>query len=165
MEHPCRLCTGQRRSTSQVWRAWDYWLVWSFIYKNSWTTATAAAATTTQIATALCNTYHGGGGGGGGEGEGCMPQKLNRDQINRPWKSRRHKTFRGVRRCATPEKLLNLWSSNCWKCIGIINPTVTNDVTLYHFKSLSIPSDGLFWLLGMGRGGGGCAPRAPRATP
>ena len=57
------------------------------------------------------------------------------------------KGFREVRVHASPEKIRNLRSSNCWKCIQIVNPTTTT-LFLYHFKSFTIPSGGSFWLLG-----------------
>ena len=69
------------------------------------------------------------------------------------------KSFREVRAHASPEKIRNLRSSNCWKCIQIVNATATT-LFLYHFKSFTIPSGGPFWLFG---GGGACAPRAPPA--
>ena len=43
----------------------------------------------------------------------------------------------------------NLRSSNCWKCIQIVNPTTTT-LYLYYFISFSIQSGGLFWFLGEG---------------
>ena len=55
---------------------------------------------------------------------------------------------------ASPDKIRNLRSSNCWKCIEIVNLTITV-LFLYHFKYFSIPSGGPFCLLG-----GACAPRA-----
>ena len=48
------------------------------------------------------------------------------------------------------KKNRNLRSSNCWKCIEIVNPTTTT-LFLCHFKSFTIPS-GPFRLFG----GGGC---------
>ena len=42
--------------------------------------------------------------------------------------------------------------SNFWKCTEIVNPTITT-LFLYHFKPFTIPSGGLFWLLGVGGGG------------
>ena len=48
---------------------------------------------------------------------------------------------RGVRGHAPPEKIRNLRSSNCWKCIEIINPII-NVLFLYHFKYFTIPSGG-----------------------
>ena len=56
---------------------------------------------------------------------------------------------------ALPEKIQNLRSSNCWKCIEIVNLTTTL-LFLYHFKYFIIPSGGPFWLLG-----GACAPPLP----
>ena len=53
----------------------------------------------------------------------------------------------------------NLMSSNCWKCIQIVNPTTTT-LVLYHFKFFTIPSGGHFWLL---EGGGGV--RGVRGVP
>ena len=44
------------------------------------------------------------------------------------------------------KKIRNLRSSNCWKCIQIVNPTTTT-LVLYHFKSFTILSGGPFWLL------------------
>ena len=55
----------------------------------------------------------------------------------------------GVRGHAPPEKIRNLRSSNCWKCIEIANLTITL-LYLYDFKSFTIPSGGPFWLLGGG---------------
>ena len=49
--------------------------------------------------------------------------------------------------CSPGKKIRNLRSSNCWKCIEVVNPTITT-LLLYHFKSLTIPSGGPFWLLG-----------------
>ena len=46
---------------------------------------------------------------------------------------------------------------NCWKCIEIVNPTITT-FFLYHFEFFTIPSGGPFWLLGRGV-------RAPPAHP
>ena len=60
------------------------------------------------------------------------------------------------------EKIRNLRSSNCWKCIQIVTPTTTT-LVLYHFKFFTIPSGGPFWLLG-GRGGRGWV-RTPRNPP
>ena len=56
------------------------------------------------------------------------------------------------------KKIRNLRSSNCWKCIQIVNPNITT-LFLYDFESFTIPSGGPFWLLG--GGGGSCSPRAP----
>ena len=56
------------------------------------------------------------------------------------------KGFREVRGHAPWENIRNLRSSNCWKCIEIVNPTTTT-LFLYH-KSFMIPSGGPFWLLG-----------------
>ena len=64
----------------------------------------------------------------------------------------------GVRGHASPEKIRNLRSSNCWKCIEIANLTITL-LYLYDFKSFTIQSGGPFWLLG----GGACAPTHPPA--
>ena len=50
---------------------------------------------------------------------------------------------RGVRGHASPEKIRNLRSSNCWKCIKIVNLTITV-LFLYHFKYFTIPSGGPF---------------------
>ena len=44
---------------------------------------------------------------------------------------------------AHPEKIRNLRSSNCWKCIAIANVTITL-LFLYDFKSFTIPSGGPF---------------------
>ena len=46
----------------------------------------------------------------------------------------------------SPGKNRNLRFSNCWKCIEIVNPTITT-LFFYHFKSFTIPSGGPFWLL------------------
>ena len=40
---------------------------------------------------------------------------------------------------ASPEKIRNLRSSNCWKCTGIVNLAITV-LFLYHFKYFTIPS-------------------------
>ena len=58
---------------------------------------------------------------------------------------------------APPEKIQNLRSSNCWKCIEIVNLIVTL-LFLYHLKYFTIPSGRPFWLLG-----GACTPHAPPA--
>ena len=50
------------------------------------------------------------------------------------------KGFKGIRGHATPKNIKHLRSSNCWKCIEIVNPTTTT-LFLYHFKSFTIPSD------------------------
>ena len=55
------------------------------------------------------------------------------------------------------KKNRNLRSSNFWKCIKIVNRTVTT-LFLYHSKSFTILSGGPFWLLG------GCV-RTPRTPP
>ena len=55
----------------------------------------------------------------------------------------------------------DLRSSNCWKCIGIVNLTITT-LFFYHFKSFTIPSGGPFWLLG---GGGGRVRAHPALSP
>ena len=68
----------------------------------------------------------------------------------------------GVRGHAPPEKNRNLKTSNCWKCVEIVNPTITA-LYLGHFKSFTVPSGGPFWLLG--GGGGACAPLAPLLLP
>ena len=47
------------------------------------------------------------------------------------------------------KKVRNLRSSNCCKCIQIVNLNTTT-LFLYHFKSFTIPSGGPFWLLGEG---------------
>ena len=60
------------------------------------------------------------------------------------------------------KKNRNLRSSNCWKCIEIVNLTITL-LFLYHFKYSTIPSGGPFWILG-GRGVGVCV-RAHPAHP
>ena len=60
---------------------------------------------------------------------------------------------RGFRGHAPPEKIRNLRSSNCWKCIEIINPII-NVLFLYHFKYFTIPSGG----------GGGCVRTPPLPT-
>ena len=65
------------------------------------------------------------------------------------------KVLWGLLRHGSLGKNRNLRSSNCWKCIEIVNLTITT-LFLYHFKSFTIPSGGPFWLLG-----GVCAPRAP----
>ena len=39
------------------------------------------------------------------------------------------------------KKIRNLRSSNCWKCIEIVNPII-NVLFLYHFKYFTIPSGG-----------------------
>ena len=57
--------------------------------------------------------------------------------------------FREVRGHAPQEKIRDLRSSNCWKCIEIVNPTTTT-LFLYHFKSFTIRLGGPFWLLGRG---------------
>ena len=59
--------------------------------------------------------------------------------------------FWGVPGDASPEKIRNLRSSNCWKCTEIVNLTITV-LFLYHFKYFTIPLGGPFWFL---RGGGG----------
>ena len=54
------------------------------------------------------------------------------------------------------KKIRKLRSSSCWKCIKIVNPSITT-LFLYHFKYLrSHQAD----LLALG-GGGACAPRPP----
>ena len=45
------------------------------------------------------------------------------------------------------KKNRNLRSSNCRKCIEIVNLTITL-LFLYHFKCFTIPSGGPFWLPG-----------------
>ena len=67
------------------------------------------------------------------------------------------KGFREVRGHATPEKIRNLRSSNCWKCIQIVNPATTT-LVFYHFKSFTIAPGGPFLPLG------GCV-RTPRTPP
>ena len=64
----------------------------------------------------------------------------------------------GGRGHVPPEKIRNLRSSNCWKCIEIVNLTITL-LFLYHLKYFTISSGGPFWLLG-----GGCV-RTPRTPP
>ena len=71
------------------------------------------------------------------------------------------KGFREVRGHAPSEKMRNWRPSNCWKCIGIVNPTTTT-LILYHLEFFTIPLGGNFWLLG---GGGACAPREPPPLP
>ena len=60
----------------------------------------------------------------------------------------------GAGACSTGKKYINLRSSNCWKYIEIVNPTITT-LFLYHFKSFTIPSGRTF-----GSWGVACAPRA-----
>ena len=59
---------------------------------------------------------------------------------------------------APPEKNRNLRSSNCWKCIEIVNLTITL-LFLYRFKYFTIPSGGPFWLLD------GCVRTPPTHEP
>ena len=61
--------------------------------------------------------------------------------------------FLGGPEACSPVKNRNLRYSNCWKCIEIVNPTITT-LVLYHFKSFTIPSGGPFWF-----------PRAPPPPP
>ena len=55
----------------------------------------------------------------------------------------------GYQQCAhsPPKQIRNLRSSNCWKCIQIVNPNTT--LVLYHFKFFTIPSGRPFCLLGV----------------
>ena len=53
----------------------------------------------------------------------------------------------GVRRQAPPEKFRNLRFSKCWKCVEIVNPTITA-LYLGHLQFFTVPSGGPFWLLG-----------------
>ena len=69
------------------------------------------------------------------------------------------KGFGGSRDMLPRKKIRNLRSSNCWKCIEVVNFTITV-LFLYHLKYFTIPSGGPFWLFG-GGGGSACAPRAP----
>ena len=71
------------------------------------------------------------------------------------------KGSREVRGHAPPEKIRNLRSLSCWKCIQIVNPNTTTSF-LYHFKSFRIPSGGPFLLLG-GGGRGAYAPPCQQA--
>ena len=57
------------------------------------------------------------------------------------------KGFGGSQRMLLRKKTWNLRSSNCWKCIEIVNHTITM-LFLYNFKYFTIPSGGPFWLLG-----------------
>ena len=68
--------------------------------------------------------------------------------------------FWGVPGHASLEKIWNLRSSNCWKCIKILNLTITV-LFLYHFRYFTIPSGGAFWLLG----GSVRTPRTPPPLP
>ena len=61
--------------------------------------------------------------------------------------------------CSPGKKIRNWRSLNCWKCIEIVNPTITT-LFLYHFRYFTIPSGGPFWLLG-----GGVRAPALRAPP
>ena len=45
------------------------------------------------------------------------------------------------------EKIRNLRSSNCWKCMEIVNPTTTT-LFLFHFKSSYDPIRRTFLALG-----------------
>ena len=59
------------------------------------------------------------------------------------------------------EEIRNLRSSNCWKCIESVNPTIT---TLFLYIILIILRSHQaerFGSWGVGGGGGACAPRAP----
>ena len=58
--------------------------------------------------------------------------------------------FMGCTGACSPETIRNLRSSNGWKCIQIVNPTITT-LFLYHFKSFTIHQADLF---------GSWAPRA-----
>ena len=68
--------------------------------------------------------------------------------------------FWGVQGQASLEKFRNLRSSNCWKCVEIVNLTITA-LYLGHFKFFTVPSGGPFWLLG----GGGGARAHPAQSP
>ena len=59
---------------------------------------------------------------------------------------------------ASPEKIRNLRSSNCWKCTEIVNLTITV-LFFYHLNILRSHQADLL-VLG-GGGGGACAPSAP----
>ena len=62
----------------------------------------------------------------------------------------------GVLGHAPRENNRNLRSSNCWKCIKIVNPTITT-LFLHHFKYLRSHQADLFGSCG-GVRGGACAP-------
>ena len=60
--------------------------------------------------------------------------------------------------CSPGKKFRNLRFSNCWKCIKIVNPTITT-LFLYHFKYLRSHQADLFGSWGV-RGCGGAGVRA-----
>ena len=60
--------------------------------------------------------------------------------------------------CSPAGKFCNMKSSDCWKCIEVVNPTI-NHIILYHLISLKISSGRPFWPFLAPKGVGACAPR------
>ena len=58
--------------------------------------------------------------------------KLGQCRLNRDgWTLCKVSRRRYVQEAAPPEKIQNLRSSNCWKCIEIVNPAITNITALF----------------------------------